>query len=65
MVSPEGINVLPKKRRDVAQGFVIDLLRVGPQLVSRGTQIPDFEQPLDFWPLNPGQKLSPGIRIAD
>ena len=34
MVSPERINVPPKKRRDVAQGFVIDLTPVGPQLAN-------------------------------
>ena len=41
MISPEWIEVLPKKRRDMAQRFVSDLMSFGPRLAN---QLPDLNQ---------------------
>lgn len=41
MVSSEWIEVLPKKRRDMAQCFVVDLMPFDPQLAN---QLPDLNQ---------------------
>lgn len=39
MISSERIDVLPKKRRDMAERFVINLMPFGPQLAN---QLPDL-----------------------